>query len=49
LIGGKDAPGPLGGKGIEHLPDAIALSGLDFTRLGEDLLISAYVDVHRDR
>jgi diaminohydroxyphosphoribosylaminopyrimidine deaminase/5-amino-6-(5-phosphoribosylamino)uracil reductase len=49
LIGGKDAPGPLGGSGIEHLPDAIALSGLDVTRLGEDLLISAYVDVHRDR
>ena len=49
LIGGRDAPGPLGGQGIEHLTDAMALRDLDVTRLGDDLLISAYVDVHRDR
>ena len=49
LIGGRDAPGPLGGQGIEHLTDATALRDLDVTRLGDDLLISAYVDVHRDR
>ncbi len=49
LIGGRAAPGPLGGQGIEHLTDAMALRDLDVTRLGDDLLISAYVDVHRDR
>ena len=49
LIGGKDAPGPLGGDGIEHLNDATAISDVDFTRLGDDILISAYPSVHRDR
>jgi diaminohydroxyphosphoribosylaminopyrimidine deaminase/5-amino-6-(5-phosphoribosylamino)uracil reductase len=49
LIGGRDAPGPLGGKGVEHLAGSTQLRELDFTRLGDDLLITGYVDVHRDR
>ena len=48
LIGGRDAPGPLGGKGAEHLAGSTLLRELDFTRLGDDLLITGYVDVHRD-
>lgn len=47
LVGGRDAPGPLGGNGIEKLMDATRLNSLDVTRLGDDLLITA--DVHRDR
>ncbi|HET7419209.1 MAG TPA: bifunctional diaminohydroxyphosphoribosylaminopyrimidine deaminase/5-amino-6-(5-phosphoribosylamino)uracil reductase RibD [Candidatus Dormibacteraeota bacterium] len=47
LLGGSEAPGPLGGTGIEHLADATALRDVDVTRLGEDFLISGYV--HRDR
>jgi len=47
LIGGREAPGPLGGAGVEHLDDATRLSDFDVTRLGDDFLISAYV--HRDR
>ena len=47
LIGGKQAPGPLGGSGNETLIDATKLENLDMTRLGDDLLITA--DVHRDR
>jgi diaminohydroxyphosphoribosylaminopyrimidine deaminase/5-amino-6-(5-phosphoribosylamino)uracil reductase len=46
LIGGRDAPGPLGGTGVEKLIDAAMLDTLDMTRLGDDLLITA--DVHRD-
>ncbi len=50
LIGGSDAPGPLGGRGVDHLANATALRQLDITRLGDDVLLSAYVeDVHRDR
>jgi diaminohydroxyphosphoribosylaminopyrimidine deaminase / 5-amino-6-(5-phosphoribosylamino)uracil reductase len=49
LIGGRDAPGPLGGQGIERLPDAIRLRNFDMGRLGDDILITGYVDVHRDR
>ena len=47
LIGGKDAPGPLGGKGIARLDQAPELVDVDVTRLGDDFLISGYV--HRDR
>jgi diaminohydroxyphosphoribosylaminopyrimidine deaminase/5-amino-6-(5-phosphoribosylamino)uracil reductase len=48
LIGGREAPGPVGGAGVEHLAEAIPLRELDATRLGADLLITGYVDVHRD-
>lgn len=48
LIGGRDALGPLGGKGVDRLEDATRLRDIDFARLGDDLLITGYVDVHRD-
>jgi len=48
LIGGRGAPGPLGGTGVERLAEAVSLRGLDVTTLGPDLLITGYVDVHRD-
>ena len=49
LIGGRAAPGPLGGEGVEHLADASAVTEVDFARLGNDILITGYVNVHRDR
>lgn len=48
LIGGKEAPGPLGGAGVEHLAGSTQLHELDFARLGDDLVITGYTDVHRD-
>lgn len=48
LIGGREAPGPLGGVGIEHMTDAIGLHEVSITPLADDFLISAYVDVHRN-
>ena len=48
LIGGREAPGPMGGAGVDHLAEAVQLRELDATRLGADLLITGYVDVHRD-
>jgi diaminohydroxyphosphoribosylaminopyrimidine deaminase/5-amino-6-(5-phosphoribosylamino)uracil reductase len=48
LIGGRDAPGPLGGDGVEHLAQTPHLRDLDYVRLGDDLLLTGYVDVHRD-
>jgi diaminohydroxyphosphoribosylaminopyrimidine deaminase / 5-amino-6-(5-phosphoribosylamino)uracil reductase len=47
LIGGRDAPGPLGGSGSERLDHATDLRSVDVIRLGDDFLISGYV--HRDR
>ncbi|MDQ6720947.1 MAG: bifunctional diaminohydroxyphosphoribosylaminopyrimidine deaminase/5-amino-6-(5-phosphoribosylamino)uracil reductase RibD [Candidatus Dormibacteraeota bacterium] len=48
LIGGREAPGPVGGGGAEHLVEAVPLRELDATRLGTDILITGYVDVHGD-
>jgi diaminohydroxyphosphoribosylaminopyrimidine deaminase/5-amino-6-(5-phosphoribosylamino)uracil reductase len=48
LIGGREAPGPLGGAGVERLAASTHLTEFDFVRLGDDLLITGYVDVHRD-
>ncbi|HEX7264419.1 MAG TPA: bifunctional diaminohydroxyphosphoribosylaminopyrimidine deaminase/5-amino-6-(5-phosphoribosylamino)uracil reductase RibD [Candidatus Dormibacteraeota bacterium] len=49
LIGGRDAPAPIGGEGAKRLRDAIRLTGLETARIGDDLSITGYVDVHRDR
>ena len=49
LIGGSEAPGPVGGGGIERLSEALRLRDTDVMSLGDDILISGYVDVHRDR
>jgi diaminohydroxyphosphoribosylaminopyrimidine deaminase/5-amino-6-(5-phosphoribosylamino)uracil reductase len=48
LIGGRGALGAVGGVGIERLVEAVPLRDLDATRLGADILITGYVDVHRD-
>jgi diaminohydroxyphosphoribosylaminopyrimidine deaminase / 5-amino-6-(5-phosphoribosylamino)uracil reductase len=48
LIGGRDAPGAIGGSGVQRLADALHLRDLDTTRLGDDILVTAYVDVHRN-
>ncbi len=43
LIGGSDAPPLIGGTGVSTLDDAIALTDITTTRLGDDLLIEARV------
>ena len=43
LIGGRDAPSLMAGRGISTLDDAIALSGVVTTRFGDDVLIEARV------
>jgi diaminohydroxyphosphoribosylaminopyrimidine deaminase/5-amino-6-(5-phosphoribosylamino)uracil reductase len=48
LIGGRGAPGPVGGAGVEHLAQAVPLREIDAIRIGPDILITGYVDVHRD-
>lgn len=49
LIGGRSAPGPIGGLGVERLADATELHELEWRRLGSDFLLTGYVDVHRHR
>ena len=43
LLGGDDAKGSIGGKSPESLSDAVPLSEIHYTRLGDDLLIEGYL------
>jgi len=43
VIGGREAPGPVGAQGVSDLADAIRLRDIDVTRIGDDLLITGYV------
>jgi diaminohydroxyphosphoribosylaminopyrimidine deaminase/5-amino-6-(5-phosphoribosylamino)uracil reductase len=47
LIGGRKAPGPVGGAGVQHLSEAVHLHDTELVMLDEDWLITGYVDVHR--
>lgn len=47
IIGGREAPGPVGGDGVRSLSNAIRLRDVDAMRIGDDLWITGYVDVHR--
>ena len=43
IIGGVDAPGPVGGKGIADVNDAKGFEDIHMDTIGEDILISAYL------
>ena len=43
LVGGDDAPPLFAGPGVRDLADAFRLSHLEVSRVGDDLLLSAYV------
>jgi diaminohydroxyphosphoribosylaminopyrimidine deaminase / 5-amino-6-(5-phosphoribosylamino)uracil reductase len=43
IIGGHEAPGPVGGQGIAILTDAVKLTGMCSEKIGEDIHIQAYV------
>ncbi len=44
IIGGKNAPGPVGGEGIARMEDAIHLQHLTSKRFGEDIMIEGYIE-----
>ncbi len=44
LLGGKEAKGPIGGKGIAKILEAVSLSGVKVERIGEDLFIEGYIE-----
>ena len=46
VIGGGDAPGPVGGAGVEHLRDAMRLRDTEVLSLGGDYVIIGYPYVH---
>lgn len=44
LVGGAEAPGPVGGKGVESLASAVRLKEITWERIGDDLMIVGCVD-----
>ena len=42
IIGGTEAPTPVGGPGIEQMAQALRLRDVEVERLGDDLLVSGY-------
>jgi diaminohydroxyphosphoribosylaminopyrimidine deaminase / 5-amino-6-(5-phosphoribosylamino)uracil reductase len=49
ILGGRTAPGPVGGKGVARLAESIALTGLRWRRLGHDFLLTARIDAPQAR
>lgn len=43
IIGGKDAPTPVEGPGIEYIRDGLRLGRINMSRFGEDTLIEGYM------
>ncbi len=44
IIGGKDAPGLIGGTGAAKISDTISLRNIETSKSGQDLIIEAYVE-----
>jgi diaminohydroxyphosphoribosylaminopyrimidine deaminase/5-amino-6-(5-phosphoribosylamino)uracil reductase len=48
IIGGKCAPSPVGGAGIENMADALRLKDVEISRFGADVAIIGYCKVGGD-
>jgi len=43
IIGGESAKTPVEGEGIKNLKEAILIKGLEYQRIGEDILVEGYI------
>ena len=43
IVGGRDAPTPVGGEGVSHIGEALRLENVSRTQLGPDILTTGYV------
>ena len=41
LVGGKQAPGLIGGMGVSKIVKALSLKNMKVTKMGEDLMVEA--------
>ncbi|EAX48596.1 riboflavin biosynthesis protein RibD [Thermosinus carboxydivorans Nor1] len=49
IIGGRSAPGPIGGMGAEYLEQAVELENTAIECVGEDFLVTAYIKKREGR
>lgn len=49
IIGGKTAPGPIGGSGVESVKQAILLEDISVQSIGADVLLSGYITEREGR
>jgi diaminohydroxyphosphoribosylaminopyrimidine deaminase/5-amino-6-(5-phosphoribosylamino)uracil reductase len=47
IIGGRDAPGPVGGTGVENPSEAAELDRIKLSRLDPDILVEGYLKYAR--
>ncbi|MCL6611722.1 MAG: bifunctional diaminohydroxyphosphoribosylaminopyrimidine deaminase/5-amino-6-(5-phosphoribosylamino)uracil reductase RibD [Peptococcaceae bacterium] len=47
LIGGREAPGPVEGRGAERLSEAVCLERVSSSRMGNDIFIEGYISKQR--
>jgi diaminohydroxyphosphoribosylaminopyrimidine deaminase/5-amino-6-(5-phosphoribosylamino)uracil reductase len=47
IIGGRDAPGPVGGIGVENPSEAAELDRIKVSRLEPDILVEGYLKYAR--
>ena len=43
IIGGKNAPGPVGGQGIDQLKDVLQIKDMTVATLGDDLVVQGNI------
>jgi len=44
IVGGATAPGPVAGEGVRHMADALGVCDPEWTTVGEDVLLTGYLD-----
>ena len=49
IFGGREAPGVVGGRGIQTIDDAYSLEDISFESVGPDILITGYVSTREGR
>ena len=44
IIGGVNAPSPVGGKGLSTMEDAIGVTDWNYRKIGTDIMIEGYIN-----
>jgi diaminohydroxyphosphoribosylaminopyrimidine deaminase / 5-amino-6-(5-phosphoribosylamino)uracil reductase len=49
VLGGREAPGPVGGKGVATVDNPLRLADMRVERIGDDVLIEGFLDARKGR